>query len=988
MSSNAEIALVAQAVLQRHTYYFANRAGITLDGTSYDNTMISVSDGAYEGNFGEGFNVGSINVVIVNGETFIDNKYKYQITDIWNNKEFTIKRWESGDTTWAGCDYYYKGLIKGFDYQFGKISFSVDNKDSRDDILLPSIKCEDNSGLSDAEAQSPFAIGGNQNGVYASNTNIFSVGELILLTAPNGNTEYQKIIAFFGNLIVMGENLLHFADYSTSYINKIEKAFRNLPKAFIGKTLPIQIGDLSDAPNGEFGKTITINDKIGKQIILTDNFTINELNSIGAWDKGTKKYFTGIATGEYEIISTYKGVIFQVDSTTTLSSNIINTDDGVHNIFVTDYTQLLWVNEDDVEFGTPELLSVNIIAIDSELMQIITEPTSDEIWVDRGYNGTEITTHDAGAKIYQCAKYSAKNLLSFEERFDVVGLANQHYSMGGGQTLDMANFINSGKWANCYDGNTNTYIEFLSSQEPADNNWVYNLNFDIKFANIDSDFKVTATFIAAKVYINLASVDAQYNYLKHSFFNPNQETSYDDLSGFHNETKHTYFLVGYNEWNDTLIETFDTYSTVVKETSYSDPPGEPQYYLKPDLGDDSEFGDIHSLEWGTPFYLSTLKDLNKKWKCTIYIVNATDVIYRMYALGLWVDFFLDFTRQTVIASLKGREITSDVTVVNNDTSPSRIGDLCENPVDVLALLLLQEVGYETTDFDATWETVWEEYDTLASVCALSYGVDDDQKEGWKFCEWLASHFNLAITKLPDGTIDIINLYEIYNDTPAGDEILIEDDVLFLEESSEKLIVIKQTGTDLIYNDFIVKYARNNSTGEYQKEYHLPETYILENDMVPPINLLDARNRYYNGKKRTKIIESPFIYNEDDARRKAEWEANNHACVNLWVEVGIDYNNTDRIGDIKYFTGSHNGVVLSSDNKFFIQNIYPTDEGRELALHCKSIQGVDAIIDPDDDNVILDTGGTSLIGDDIWHDTGGTSLSGDDIIQDTGAGSSV
>ena len=75
-------------------------------------------------------------------------------------------------------------------------------------------------------------------------------------------------------------------------------------------------------------------------------------------------------------------------------------------------------------------------------------------------------------------------------------------------------------------------------------------------------------------------------------------------------------------------------------------------------------------------------------------------------------------------------------------------------------------------------------------------------------------------------------------------------------------------------------------------------------------------------------------------------------------------------------------------KFFIQNIYPADEGRELALHCKSIQGVDAIVDPDDDNVILDTGGTSLTGDDIWHDTGGTSLTGDDIIQDTGAGSTI
>ena len=202
------------------------------------------------------------------------------------------------------------------------------------------------------------------------------------------------------------------------------------------------------------------------------------------------------------------------------------------------------------------------------------------------------------------------------------------------------------------------------------------------------------------------------------------------------------------------------------------------------------------------------------------------------------------------------------------------------------------------------------------------------------------------------------------------------------------MVMKQTGTDLIYNDIIVKYARNNSTGEYQKEYHLPDTYILENDMVTPINLSDARNRYYNGKKRTKIIESPFIYTEAEAQRKAEWEANNHACVNLWIEVGLDYNNTDRIGDVKYFTGKYNGVELSSEHKFFIQNMYPADEGRELALHCKSIQGVDAIVNPEDDNVILDTGGTSLTGDDIWNDTGGTGVTGDDVINDTGGGSTI
>ena len=39
----------------------------------------------------------------------------------------------------------------------------------------------------------------------------------------------------------------------------------------------------------------------------------------------------------------------------------------------------------------------------------------------------------------------------------------------------------------------------------------------------------------------------------------------------------------------------------------------------------------------------------------------------------------------------------------------------------------------------------------------------------------------------------------------------------------------------------------------------------------------------------------------------------------------------------------------------------------------------------DTEIIQDTGGTSLSGDDIWHNTGGTSITGDDVIINVGDG---
>jgi hypothetical protein len=228
-------------------------------------------------------------------------------------------------------------------------------------------------------------------------------------------------------------------------------------------------------------------------------------------------------------------------------------------------------------------------------------------------------------------------------------------------------------------------------------------------------------------------------------------------------------------------------------------------------------------------------------------------------------------------------------------------------------------------------------------CAMSYGVEDKQVAGWDFCQEIASHFNLQITKQDSNIIDIINLHQIYYNTPIGNLINVEE-ISFLDDNGSIRASVQQTGSDLIYNDFQIKYSRNNSTDEFQGVYILPDTFVLESG----ITLAQARTDYFDGKKRTLIIESPFIYNEEDARRLAETKANDQAETHMWIDMFIDfwhysdYNSLTeqyKKGDIIYLVGKLHGVAFTSARKFYIQNVFYRDSGRDLQLQIKSIDPV-------------------------------------------------
>jgi hypothetical protein len=117
----------------------------------------------------------------------------------------------------------------------------------------------------------------------------------------------------------------------------------------------------------------------------------------------------------------------------------------------------------------------------------------------------------------------------------------------------------------------------------------------------------------------------------------------------------------------------------------------------------------------------------------------------------------------------------------------------------------------------------------------------------------------------------------------------------------------------------------------------------------PNTVSQARDTFYGGKKRTLTIESPFIYNEYDAIRKAQWEINDKAEAKFWVEFYIDYELYDnkslsaqyKIGDVIALVGKCNGIKFANTEKFIIQDIINCDAGRELCIHAKSNDPVTA-----------------------------------------------
>ena len=1012
MSLQEKSNLVAQLQLKTNTYYITDRdGGILLDGNTYENVVIEWGNVPHIGNLGNGeFEVGSMTVILNNGEEYTGGGYRFDPTDIWNNSTVVVKRYTNGTHfRFEDCLSFTKGIIKEHKISQDQISFTVEAKDSRDDILLPGILCQDQGNLSAFEASTSFKNWGNQDLIEPTDITIFSIGELVKLTAPDGNTEYARVKAKTTagtgeSLLQFYENLQYHSNYVFTFNNTIEKAFRFLPKTFVDKTVPIQIGDLTNTSDGIFAKLLTVSDETGSNAILADYYTLNEFNNLGSWENGLKRYFEAQAVNatvqgnqaEYEIDgNTAK---FRVDTTTTLTANITDTVQGISVINVADYTQLMWVDQDDLGTGvSAKLISVNVLAINNELMLLMQKPTSNQVYVERGFNNTTITTHQAGDAVFQSAKYSSKNLLIFTERFMPTAVTNQTESDSRSSTSlfdksgnEDPNFTNyyvidsstgNGKLSNIIDVDlTNwveTYVRIFAGDVVSFDFAYYYLLFDLVFENIENDFDTIAWYPATKYNLSCESnANVQsFSMVIPGLINPDATFFSNVRDYYSNGLASSIFRFGGAGANNgsTTTQENDFYTTINRNDdgdyggSVETVPSTNQNFWTQSLNAGVGNGDNAN----SGFSLSKLSDLNKKWRFFIenhLRANSADdgaqniLEAEISNFGFWIDFFIDFSEKVVMGSVKGREYEANLIDVVGNASPDSTGDLIENPVDVLAHLCAIELGYLTdavvtgqTEFTSNWQTEHDyiedstnyEITSPASPvpeCAFSYGVSDERKPGWEFISWIASHFNLQIIKTYNGLVDIVNLHKIYNDTPVGNEIKIED-ILFLPQNGNRRITVHQTGTDLIYNDIVVKWKRNNSTGDYQETYILPDTYTM---VKSGTTLSDARDDFYGGAKRTLTIESPFIYNEQDARRLAEWKADDQAETHFYIDFYIDFMHYSdknslsaqyKVGDIIYLDGKHAGITFSSSRKFYIQNVIFGDSGRETQIQAKSLDPV-------------------------------------------------
>lgn len=709
----------------------------------------------------------------------------------------------------------------------------------------------------------------------------------------------------------------------------------DIPEDSVGMRIPMQFGDLSATASGHMGKGISISKKIGHQQIHFDTSALTDLASIGTWDDDLKRYFEGQSSGEYRIGTNENQAIFQVDTTTTITSDI-DTTDGVVDITVADDSVLTWVDEDEETrwSDVPDLLSANVIAIDSELMLLVQKPDgSNTIWVERGFSNTTVAEHSSGAAIYQCAKYSAKNLLSFIERFESKIATNQFYGHSGtaNASSDIATTVADGKWGNLVDNSTTTYLQ-LYNRQTAGLQVYHHINWDIKFPKLEKQYQFTKLGIAIKATITTSSI---YGDGEFGLFDPSYNSGRAEIPASGNVISiFRLWRSPYGGLNSYTADTWDTPDWTVSG---------PVYFLP----------GLTGRATGNTISLATIDILNDKWKFYHYArpwagSNFSSTL-TLYALGVWAAFFTDFTKERIVGPVQGRKVTAAVDTICGSSS---VNTLAEHPLHVLALILTGELGYSADDFDTTlWQAAYTYSLTFNTdpECALSYGIDE-KMAGWDLCQEIAAQFLFTLIKTDAGKIGIVSLHQRQNTNPAigypsltAYEIPIWSIVM---NGDSPAITIAQTGTDRIRNDVIVHYNRNNSTDDYQSVYTVADAYTLTESGA---SLSNARLWYYGGHKTEPWEVDAFaIYNATDAQRCAEWHINDKAEVGFWITCTLPaYHYSDinskstqyQIGDIVYLNGIYEGQTFNSTHKFVIRNISKTEQGRAVQIEAKSIEPI-------------------------------------------------
>lgn len=892
MSHTHNTCFVIQATLgDGTTYYMCSNSrvgGITLDSNEYNPFILSIGDAEKIGNFGEGSARGTCSVNIMFGQKQYGDSYNLNISKPWNNGVCVIKIYDiDNDTAWTDCEDYFYGVIKNFKISYNMLEFSVEEINTKDNMILPKYTAEDYLDT------------------YSDGMNVPS----------------------------------------------------DVPEDSRGKRIPMQYGDLTSTSNGIFAKGLLLSNKIGSQKVIFDSRALYLLNNMGIWETGLKRYFAGKATEEYDIVIPYNIIEFKIDSFANLDEDIT---DSVETFLVDDYSYLQWSDEsdyDDID-KYPEILTINIIAIDSELMLLVQQPDSLTIRVERGYGGSIAAAHTKGANIYQSSKLSSKNLMSFTERFYPKAVSNFCYSSA------YTTVITGGKWSDLVDSDYTNYVQvknkFNSGQSI--------VNFDLKFEKVEQDFSVFNSCLDLKVYCEPHFHVGLPNYMQSIIRIMSTTTDYNSYCRYTNgdELCHAGFVIMVNR-TGSFDTTFAFDSTALTETEQRTSYNSTYYKFAPDLLSTTNLGYNDPINGDETIQQQALvfKDLNalnEKWKVNVWISPGANGLINFYRIGFLVDFFTSFVDKRIVSSLKGRKVTAYMDTVLGTSSA---GNQITLVLEVLLDLLINEMDYSPSDFDTTsWQSALSYYANFETEgllqIKLSYGIDEKEK-GWDLCQKIAADHLLMLTKTDSGKIKIIDLHQLQNtDYVIGYRSISKykisiDDIIV--SGGKRLLQIQQTGTDRIRNVVKIKYNRNNSTDEYMNTFPGGENNLYTSDWLDTnhilpesgVTLSSARTTYYSGQKTEDWeIEAFSVYGYTQAYRLWQWHINDKAEVFFYLTVTIPYYHysdtelkTEQydIGDLIYIDGLWSGLTLSMSHLWVIRRITKSDNGKEVTIEAKSIDPV-------------------------------------------------
>ena len=608
MSFSVNKTIVMRIYAKGETYYASNYiGGVTLDGESYDLMVQSVSDADKVGYFGEGFQVGSCSVVVVNGPEHYQGPVTYDVTKVWNNRRCEIKLCDvDNDTTWAGCDVYYAGIVKNFAIGNGVISFDVDNKDYRDEKILPLETVED-------------------------------VAKTVGMPASKILEDSQ------------------------------------------GKRIPLPLGDMTDTSNSVFAKGLVLSKELSWQEVWYERWFLNEFNSIGMYESGTRRYFaaqkrsiiqdTDIGAeprliGEYEIpvsITNKRRIQLRVKALTSLSALVNAGSSGdTETISVNDWGKIPWYDELVYyrwKINRPNIRPT-ILRIDDELLQVVRRPRAASIYVTRGHDGTTAAAHAADADVYLISGFAAQNMLFFTEKFPSIQISGQYYERGGSER-DPDDLSMVGGWGNAVDENTTTSVHFIN---PGVGATPFKLWFNAHFDKVEDDFDVSAAFIAYAIWYSAGPIASTIDGI---LYDPDADTTRNSAPLTDQYSRFLRSTTIYPHTRSPRIDYFD--ESTLPENGY-------RYYTVQDAytgfnktGTDWLFPDL--IEPITTYQssympnngvdLSELKDINKKLKFRFDLSEGVGQ-FKIFNLGLWLDLAASLIDRRILGSLKGRPVWTQI----------------------------------------------------------------------------------------------------------------------------------------------------------------------------------------------------------------------------------------------------------------------------------------------------------------------------------------